>query len=155
VQHRELLRRQRDLHRAPAAAQPGRVDDQVAHGDRHGPFGAAAPHQGAQPGQQHHVRERLGQVVVGAVVQGLGLVVDAVLGGEHHDRRPVAGLAQPGAERVAVHPGQHHVQDDHVVVVLRGQPEPVAPVVGHVDGEALAGQPAFDQVGQPPLVLHQ
>jgi hypothetical protein len=84
--------------------------------------------------------------------------VHAVLRREHQDRRPVLGGAQLRADRVAVHPGQHDVEDDHVVGVLGGEPHPVAPVVGDVgdvDGEALARQTAGQHVGEPFLVLHQ
>ena len=43
------------------------------------------------PGEQDRERERFGQVVVGAAVERFGLVELARLGGEHEDRRPVAG----------------------------------------------------------------
>ena len=52
---------------------------------------------------EHDERERLRQEVVGAGVERLGLVVLAVLGGEHQDRRPDAFVAQRAAHLVAVH----------------------------------------------------
>ena len=61
-------------------------------GDRVTPAGAAQ--QGADPGDQDRERERLGEVVVGAGVERLGLVEVAVLGRQHQDRRPVAGRPQ-------------------------------------------------------------
>ena len=60
-----------------------------------GPGLTAAPDQGTQPGEQHDERERLREEVVGAQVQRVGLVVLAVLGRQHQDRRPV--LPRPAA----------------------------------------------------------
>ena len=78
--HQEL--QQRELPRASAStlwrrraapgARPGRA--QVAGRQHRGRPRPAPAHQRAQPGQQHHVRERLGQEVVGAGVQRLRLV---------------------------------------------------------------------------------
>src|SRR5512132_2525975 len=154
LQQGELAGGQLDLGLAPPGPLGRRVQAQVA-GLEHGrPLSGAAPQQGPQPGHQHRVRERLGQVVVGAAVEGLDLVQLALLGGQHQDRGPDAVAAQGRAQPVAVDPGQHDVQDDHVVGVLAGHPQPVGAVQGHVDREPLGGQPVAEPGGQPPLVLH-
>ena len=111
------------------------------HVDRHRRSPWRAPKQRANPGDQHRERERLGQVVVGAGVEGLGLVEVAVLGREHEDRRPVAGLAQIGADLEAVATGQHDVEDDQVVGAL-GRPPGPSRRRGHLDREALGLQAA-------------
>ena len=98
-------------------------------------------------------RERFGQEVVGAGVERLGLVELAVLGREHEDRRPVAGLAQGRAHLVAVHARQHDVEDDGVVAALAGPPEAVFSVRGDIDGEALRLQPAPYRIGEARFVL--
>src|SRR5215207_1749555 len=107
-QQRELPRRQLDLGVAPGDLVLGRVEREVA-GGQHGRARRGTPaQQRAQPRHQHHVRERLGQVVVSAHVQAVGLVVLAVLGREHEHRHPVAVGPQPLADPVAGQAGQHH-----------------------------------------------
>ena len=58
------------------------------------------------------------------------------------------------ADIVAVDAGQVAVEDDDVVVVLAGQAQGGGPVVGDVDGHALAAQAAGDGVGHDPPVFH-
>ena len=106
-----------------------------------------------EPGHEHGVRERLGEEVVGAGVEGLDLVPLAVLGGEDQDRRPHALGPQRGADPEAAHPRQHQVEDDGVVAALPGTPQPVGPVPGDVDGEALGLQARPQALGQALLVL--
>src|SRR4051812_5975895 len=55
-----------------------------------------------QPRNKNGIREGLGQVVVGAGVQTLDLIPDAVLRGQHQDRCPIAFAAQRLAYLVAV-----------------------------------------------------
>jgi hypothetical protein len=154
LQQGQLPGRELHLDRAPPGPLGGRVEAQVA-GLEHGRALAGAPaQQRPQPRQQDRIRERLGEVVVGAVVERLDLVPLALLGGQHEDRGPDPLAAQGRAEPVAVDAGQHDVQHDHVVGVLAGQPEAVGTVQGDVDGEPLGGQPVAEPGGQPPLVLH-
>ena len=126
----------------------------VAYFEDGRPLPPAPAQQRPDAGHQHDVGERLGQEVVGAGVEGLGLVELAVLGREHDDRRPVAPLPEGGADLVAVHARQHDVEDDRVVVALVGPLQPVRPVEGDVDGEALRLQTPLDSAGQVPLVFH-
>jgi hypothetical protein len=49
--------------------------------------------------------------------------------------------AQRAQHAEAIQFRQHHVQDDHVVVVLGCQMRPLLPVKGDVDHPALLGQP--------------
>jgi hypothetical protein len=60
------------------------------------------------------------------------------------------GVQFPSRRRVE----QHDVQDDHVIGVFAGHPEPVGAVQGQVDREPLGGQPVAEPGGQPPFVLH-
>ena len=140
---------------APAAA-GARVELERADGEHGRPRRRAAPDQRAEPGEEHHERERLRQEVVGAGVERLGLVVLAVLGGEDQDRRPDALVAQRAAHLVAVHPRQQHVEHDGVVGALPGPPQAVVAVVGDVDVEALGGQAVGDRRREQLLVFdHQ
>ena len=126
---------------------------EVTGGVRDRPGAAGAPEQRAQSGQQHDERERLGEVVVGAGVERLGVVVLAVLRRQHQDRCPVAAVAELLAHPVPVDAGQHDVEHDHVVRVLGGHPEPVGAGERHVDGEALGLQAAPHRPGDLLLVL--
>jgi hypothetical protein len=125
-------------------------------GQHHRPGAESPAGQRAQVGEQDRVGERLGQVVVRPAVQALGVIQVVVHRGEHQDRRPPARLAQPLGHLVAVQAGQHHVQDDDVVGVLRRLPQPVDAVAGHVDDVALGRQPPRQGLGGVLLVLdHQ
>src|SRR5258708_3472336 len=75
-----------------------------------------SPRQGADPGQQLGEGEGLGQVVVGAGVQPRDPVLDRGPGGQHQDRRLDSLGANLAANLESVHPRQHHVPDDQVVV---------------------------------------
>ena len=119
-----------------------------------GAAGTAAQ-QGADPGDEDRERERLGEEVVGAGVERLGLVELAVLGREDEDRRPHAGIAQVGAHLEAVAARQHQVEDDEVVATLERQPTPFQPVGGDLDGEPLGAQPALDGAGDLAVVLDE
>ena len=128
------------LRLAAAHGVRGRVEDQVVDGERRRARLHAAAQQRADAGQQHDEGERLGQVVVGAEVEGVGLVVLAVLRGQHEDRHPVLAAAQPLDDPVARQLGQHDVEDHRVVGRLLRQVQAVRAGVREVDGEALGAQ---------------
>jgi hypothetical protein len=66
----------------------------------------------------------------------------------------VARRAQRGADPVAVHAGEHDVEDDQVVRALARAVQPVEAVVDDVHGETLGGQTLGERQGKPLLVLH-
>lgn len=123
------------------------------HGRGSGPL-PAPPQQGLHPGDEDDVGEGLGEVVVRARVQALGLVVLAVLGGEHQDRHVVSGGAQGGADPVAVEAGQHDVEDDEVVHALTRPVQSLQAVVDDVHGVSLRGEALGERHGEALLVLH-
>jgi hypothetical protein len=93
-----------------------------------GPRLHPATAQGPQPGNQHRVRERFGQVIVGAGEQPLDLVPYAVLRGQHQDRGPVAFAAQRPAHLVTVRAWQHDVENDGVKRVFTAIHMPSVPL---------------------------
>jgi hypothetical protein len=76
-----------------------------------------APDDGLDPGDQLALVERLGQVVVRAHAQALDLVIQAVEAREDENRGLDPRGAQPAQDLVAVHVGQHQIEDDDIVVV--------------------------------------
>ena len=77
----------------------------------------------AHPGHQHVHGERLGDVVVGALVERGDHALLVAVGGDHDDRAALRG-AQPAAQLDAVDVGQAEVEDDQVRVV---QPDDTPP----------------------------
>ncbi|ANZ13603.1 hypothetical protein SNOUR_01415 [Streptomyces noursei ATCC 11455] len=141
-EHRELARGQGDLLLTATATQRASVQPEIAgaHRPLRGTGLAAAPDQRTQPGEQHDEGEGFGQVVVCAGVEPIGLVVLAVLGGEHEDGRGHAALAQFRADPVAVDSRQHHIENDHLVRVLLGQLQAGQAVGDVLDRIALTAQ---------------
>src|SRR2546423_3063206 len=72
-EQRDLPGRQLDLGIAPEDAPGDGVQAEVPRLEHHGPLPRPPPHEGAQPGHEHDVREGLRQVVVGPRVQRPGL----------------------------------------------------------------------------------
>ena len=152
-EHVELARRQLDLDvAAPHATQPG-VESQIADGDGDRGVRGGASRQGPQPREQHREREGLDEVVVGAGVETLGLVVLAVLGGQHQDRRPHPAFAQRSAHPVPVEAGQHDVEHDQVGLRLSCEPQPVVSVMRDLDPVSLALEPALQRRDELDVVI--
>ena len=100
LEHRELARAQLDraaVDVRPAGAQVERDVARAQHGLLGGPL-VAQPHAHAR--EQLLEAERLGDVVVGAVLEPGDLVLDLVAGGEDDDRH-AAGPARASSRRTA------------------------------------------------------
>src|SRR6185437_3830849 len=110
----ELDRRQVDLLVAAGHAPVGEIDREITHGHERVLALVARPaHHRAQAGQQLLGPERLGDVVVGAHVEGAHLLALVAHGGEHDDRQ-VAPAAHLGADLHAAAVGQHQVEHHRV-----------------------------------------
>ncbi len=123
----------------------GGVQRQRARGQHYGGAlgGSGAADQRPQPRHQHDERERFGQVVIGAEIERVGLVVIAVLGGQHQHRGgPHLAGPQLPQHLVAAHRGQHDVEHDDVEVVLDRLPQPVDAVVETTTTKFSARSPA-------------
>ena len=130
----------------------GRIEAQVADLEDRRPLARSATYERPQPRHQHDERERLGEEVVGARVERLRFLLRPGPRGQHQDRRPVTGLAAPGAQRVAAQRGQHDVEHQRVVAVLLRQPLALGAVQRDVDGVPLALE-AATQGGRELLVV--
>src|SRR5215207_2718244 len=155
LEYRELACGTPDFRTAAQTAVPGRVKAQVAHLDRRWNTYGSPAKQGTEMGNEHRKGERLGQVVVGAGVECPGFVELAVLCCQYQNRGPVAMVAQLLADLEPTAPGKHQVQDERVVVVLGGPPQPVASVEGDLDREALVVQSPFHDRCDLAVVLDQ
>jgi hypothetical protein len=89
--------------------------------------GEAMPQRYPQPGVELARAERLGHVVVGAVVQRLDLAVLRAVRRQHDDRR-VAPAADAVADLEPVKVGQAEVEDDQVRGAGGRLLEPSSPV---------------------------
>ena len=114
--------------------------------------GPAAAQQGGDAGQQLVDAERLGEVVVGAQVEGPHLVLLAPPGRHHDD--PDRGVGPDVAAQVeAVGAGQHQVEQDEVGLVVAHQVDDVLAGAGDEHGEAADQQVGPDQVDDVAVVL--
>ncbi len=76
----------------------------------------AAADQGAQTSHQFLPLEGLGQVIIGAEVEALDLVLDGTARRQHQDMSADAGAAPFLQERQAVLLREHDIEDDEVVI---------------------------------------
>ena len=114
----------------------------------------ADPPQGdPKPGQQLLHGEGLGEIVIGAGVQGGDLVAVLAAGGDDND-----GQIAPGADFLnegdAVHIGQAQVQQDHVGAVGQGVHQSARAGFRPVEEIVLGLQGGGDEVADSGVVLH-
>ena len=147
----ELLGGQVQALRAARAAARHEVHLQVGeaqHGGRLRGGAAAAPQQRAHAREQLGEGEGLDEVVVGAAFEALHAVFNFVPRGEHEHRGLVAFGAQGRQHAVAVHAGQHHVEQHEVVAAARGQAAAFDAVARHVHDIAVFAQALVQVLGQ-------
>ena len=131
-----------------------RVEDHVADLQLYRPFGSAAADQRPEPCHHLGVRERFDQVVVGAGVEPTDPVGDGVARRQHQDGHPAATCTQRAAHRDPVEAGQHHVEQDRVVVLAAGQLDRLRAVAGHVNAVPVAFQATADGADQLHFVVN-
>src|SRR5919112_3645610 len=95
---------------------------------------------GVDPRDQLLHAERLGNVVVGAGLEALDLVLLGVLGGDHHDHHFLVLVADLLADPDAGLAGEHHVEQDEVRPELAGELEGLAPARRLLHAETLPGE---------------
>ena len=152
-ENRELTARQLDVSVAAGHPARARVEAEVTRRQHGRALGGTAAYEGSDARDQHGERERLGDVVVSASLERLDLVLVAISGRQHEDRRPVVLGAQCRTHLPAAHAGHHQVEHDGVVRVLARHPEPVDAVVGHVDRESFGHETTSNSFGEGDLVV--
>ena len=96
--------------------------------------------------------ERLGDVVVGAEIEALGLVGGRALGGQQDDRDRTA-FAQLAHDLDAVEVGHHDVEQDDVRADLFGLGQGLLTATGGDDPEALFAEGDGYELGDPRFVV--
>ena len=112
----------------------------------------SASQQGAAAGDELAHAEGLGQVVVAADFKA-DHFVELGVAGRKEQHRGRGARAQTAAEFVAIHAGQHDVQDEQVVVALGGHGQGLFAVVGNIDAEPFLHQVVGDEVRNRLLVI--
>jgi hypothetical protein len=114
----------------------------------------AASRGGAHARQELSDAERLGQVVVGAGIQGLDLVLLAHASGQHDHRnlRPAAQIAQE-PHPIAVR--QTQIEDDQIGLASAGIRQPLTHGLGLDDAPAFGLERRAHEAPDLPLVLDQ
>ena len=107
----------------------------------------------AQRGEQFLGVEGLGEVVVGAAVKPLHLVVHLRLGGQQQHRDRIPGRAQPPEHGDAVGLRHHNVQHRHVVLARFQIRQSVLAVFHRVDGKEILFEDFHERTGQRPFIL--
>ncbi|MNJ36677.1 hypothetical protein D3C77_314740 [compost metagenome] len=97
---------------------------------------AAATQQAAHPCQQLGEGKRLDQVIIGAQLQAMHAVFYGIAGGEEQHRHLTASCAYGLENLPAIAAGQHHIEDQQVVVAGQGQVLAGIAVGGQLRGKA-------------------
>ena len=113
----------------------------------------AAAQERADAGDELAHAERLGKVVVPADLQAHHLVELRVARRQEQHRHGGLG-AQAATQLVAVHAGQHDIEHEQVVGVLRRQSQGLLAIVYHVGVETLLLQGVADEFRDGRLVVH-
>ena len=134
----------------------GQVDLRLA--DRRRPRARArrargAAEDGADARDELADAERLGHVVVGAGVEAADLVDLLAARREHDDRHERVAAAQLLADLVAVHVGQHQVEQDRVGLLVLGEGHAVLALARGHDAEALELERVLEPEHDVRLVL--
>ena len=156
LQQAKLGRAQRHLAPGDADAARAAIDDEVADRERRVNGQRAAPQQRAHARRELVLDERLDEVVVGAGIEPAHAVFDGVARGEEQHRRRDAFGARIAAEREAVAPGQHDVDDRGVVRAAQQHVVAGLAVRGDVDGVFPAFEHRANRFGDLALIFdHQ
>jgi two-component system, OmpR family, sensor histidine kinase VicK len=110
--------------------------------------------EGAHAGQQFFEIEGLGEVVVGAAVEGLDLVAHLATGGQHQDGEGRAPGADASEDRLPIHARQHDIQEDEVDVLVCGLDHAVGAVVGGDGLVTVGGEAALQKARYGRIVFH-
>ena len=114
-----------------------------------------APNDGVDACDELALVERLGEIVVGPEAEALDLGIELGEARQDQDRRLDAAGPEAAQDLVAVHVGQHEIQNDDVVVVEFADLESVFAHIGRVADETFLLEHQLDRAGSGLVVLNQ
>ena len=114
-EHAKLVAGQLDRRAVDRHFRRARIERQRAAAQLGGDVPARAPDQRTQPGQNFFHAKRLGDVIVGASVDALHLLVPAAARGQNQHRHLDTPVAPPAQQREPVDLRQAEIEEDRVV----------------------------------------
>ena len=133
----------------------GGIERQVSHHDLRGAEFRGPAQEGTKTGEQFAKFEGFGEVVVGAGIEAGDAVFDGIARGEHENRHALIQRTNGAADLKAIFPGNHHVENNEVIVVDFDLIQGVGAGGGHVDGVGLLLQTASDETHDAGIVFDE
>ena len=113
---------------------------------------AGAAQNGANARHQFARIERLGEIIVGADLQSQDAIDGLAAGGEQQNRH--GGLVTQRLEQLeSGAAGQHHIENDQLVVIGEGGGQSGVMVVGGIDVKALGLEKSLQQIDERVVVV--
>ncbi len=130
-----------------------RVQFEFSEPVRLGRLGIAAAQKGVRARHEFADAKRLGDVIVRPEVQAENDVFLLALGREHDDGRLDAALAHRAADLVAVHFGEHDIEQYQVVIARKRQREAALSLRGGIDHAAARDEVVLQPAEQRRIVF--
>jgi Stage II sporulation protein E (SpoIIE) len=124
----------------PGNALRGCVQDEVGNDNFGGAELTRAAQQRAKTREQFAELERLGEVIVGAVIEAGDAVLDCIARSQHQNGHALTRFSKLAANFKTVAARNHHVEDHQVVSIDRGLIKRIVAGVGNIDGIRLFAQ---------------
>src|SRR6267378_334166 len=93
-------------------------------------------------GEQYGKRERLRHIIVGSRIESLDDIGDGVASSKHQNGNVLLEFAEPARDLNAIHPGQHHIEEDKVEVRVLRKGKRREAVVGKAYGMTVFFEPS-------------
>jgi hypothetical protein len=112
-----------------------------------------AAKKGAEACEEFTKFERLGQIIIGTVIESGDAILNGVSSGEHQNGNSGAGLAEAAANFKTAEAGKHDVQNDQIVGIDFGLLESFVAGSDGIDGIGLFLQAFDDKTLDAQIVL--
>src|SRR6202158_2756889 len=109
--------------------------------------------QRADAGEQYGKRERLRHIIVGSRIESLDDIGDGVASGKHQNGDVLLEFAEPAGHLNAIHPGQHHIEEEKVEVRVLRKGKRREAVVSKAYGMTIFFEPSPEHLGHALFVF--